>query len=102
MKPSQWEIIILKPTRAFLSFLASQLPGVDLPELRLLQMDNTAYVMAKQESDEETLMRLSVIFLKCFDMKSVVGWVKTLEIKLKVAFLIFYAVSNLNYILKLS
>lgn len=55
MKPSQWEIIILKPTRVFSSFLASQLPDIELPELRLLQTNNTAYVIAKQKDDEQTL-----------------------------------------------
>ena len=55
MKQDQWEILILKPTANFLPFLAEQLPGVDLPSLRLLQMDSTAYIMAKQNSEEETL-----------------------------------------------
>jgi hypothetical protein len=55
MQQCQWEVIILKPTAVFLSFLASQLPGLDLPELRLLQTDCTAYVIAKQKNDEETL-----------------------------------------------
>jgi hypothetical protein len=66
MKPRQWEIIILKPTRGFLSFLAPQLPGVELPPLPLLQMDNTAYVMAKQDSDEETLNELERHFTTMF------------------------------------
>ncbi|MBA2656109.1 MAG: hypothetical protein H0U70_03895 [Tatlockia sp.] len=59
MKPNQWEVIILKPTSAFLSFLGSQLPAdVELPELRLLQMDSTAYVMTKQENDEATFSEI--------------------------------------------
>ncbi len=66
MKPSQWEIIILKPTPVFLSFLASQLPTINLPELRLLQTDNTAYVIAKQESDEETLNEIERHFTTMF------------------------------------
>ena len=55
MQQSQWEIIILKPTQVFLSFLASQLPDVELPDLRLLQTDTTAYAIRKQEDDEATL-----------------------------------------------
>lgn len=66
MKPSQWEIILLKPTKAFLSFLASQLPEIDLPELRLLQTDNTAYVIAKQQNDEETLNEIERHFPTMF------------------------------------
>ena len=66
MKPNQWEIVILRPTRAFLNFLSSQLPGIDLPELRLLQMDCTAYIIAKQESDEETLNEIERHFATMF------------------------------------
>lgn len=55
MRPSQWEIVILKPTKLFLSFLASQLPEVDLPSLKMLKTDNTAYVIRKQKDDEATL-----------------------------------------------
>jgi len=55
MQHSQWEIIILKPTKVFLSFLASQLPDVDLPDLSLLQTDTTAYAIRKQVDDEATL-----------------------------------------------
>lgn len=66
MEPSQWEIIVLKPTRGFLSFLASQLPDIELPALPLLRMDNTAYVMAKQKSDEDTLNELERHFATIF------------------------------------
>lgn len=66
MQPSQWEIIVLKPTPVFLSFLASQLPDIDLPELRLLQTDNTAYVITKQNSDEETLNEIERHFATMF------------------------------------
>lgn len=66
MKPNQWEVIILKPTPAFLSFLAPQLPGVGLPALRLLRMDNTAYVIPKQESDEEVLNEIERHFAAMF------------------------------------
>lgn len=62
----QWDLIILKPTRTFLTFLASQLPEIELPDLRLLQMDNTAYVIAKQESDEDTLNEIERHFATMF------------------------------------
>lgn len=66
MKTNQWEVIVLKPTKVFLSFLASQLPDIDLPELRLLQTDNTAYVIAKQKDDEETLNEIERHFPTMF------------------------------------
>ncbi|KTD18576.1 Uncharacterised protein [Legionella lansingensis] len=66
MQPSRWEIIILKPTPVFLSFLASQLPEIELPELRLLQTDNTAYVIKKQKNDEETLNEIERHFTTMF------------------------------------
>lgn len=55
MQGNQGEIVILKPTNVFLSFLAAQLPHIKLPELNFLQTDSTAYVIAKQESNEATL-----------------------------------------------
>jgi hypothetical protein len=66
MQPSRWEIIILKPTPVFLSFLASQLSEIELPELRLLQTDNTAYVIEKQKNDEDTLNEIERHFTKMF------------------------------------
>ncbi len=52
MEQSQWEVIILKPTSLFLSFLAAQNPDLDLPNFSLLQTDNTAYVIHKQFNEE--------------------------------------------------
>ncbi len=66
MRQKSYEIIVLKPTAVFLSFLASQLPGTKLPDLRLLQIDNTAYVLPKQNSDEATLDEIEKHFSKMF------------------------------------
>ncbi|KTD48925.1 hypothetical protein Lrub_1276 [Legionella rubrilucens] len=66
MQPSQWEIIVLKPTKVFLSFLAAQINDIDLPDLRLLQTDNTAYVITKQTNDEETLNEIERHFPTMF------------------------------------
>lgn len=66
MHQSQSEIVVLKPTTVFLAFLASQLPEKDLPNLKLLQTDNTAYVIPKQTSDEETLDLLEKHFSTMF------------------------------------
>lgn len=66
MQPNNWEIIILKPTSVFLTFLKSQLPDVELPKLRFLQIDRTAYVIAKQQDDEETLNEIERHFITMF------------------------------------
>lgn len=66
MHQRQSEVIILKPTTVFLSFLASQLPEQDLPGLKQLQTDNTAYVIAKQNSDEATLNEIEKHFSTMF------------------------------------
>lgn len=59
MKPSQWVILVLKPTPVFLSFLKSQLPlDVELPDLQLLQTDSTSYVLQNQLTDEAMLDEL--------------------------------------------
>ncbi len=55
MHQKESEIVVLKPTTVFLSFLASQLPENDLPSLKTLQTDNTAYVIPRHNSDEKTL-----------------------------------------------
>lgn len=55
MQQSQWEIVILKPTEVFRSFLAAFLPEeVELPELSVLQTDTTAYRIRKQSDEEAT------------------------------------------------
>lgn len=66
MQRSEWEIIVLKPTAVFLSFLASQLPDLELPELSVLQADNTAYVINRQNSEEETLNEIECHFPAMF------------------------------------
>jgi len=66
MDRSQWEIIILKPTSVFLSFLAAQHPDVELPEQRLAETDNTAYVIRRQPSEEATLDEIERHFPRMF------------------------------------
>ncbi|KTD69741.1 hypothetical protein Lsan_0189 [Legionella santicrucis] len=62
MRQSQYEIVVLKPTAAFLSFLTSKLPGIKLPDLRLLQIDNTAYALEKHHSDKVILDQIEKHF----------------------------------------
>ncbi|RUQ79218.1 hypothetical protein [Legionella septentrionalis] len=66
MQQSQWEIVILKPTSLFLSFLASQLPEVDLPDLNLLQTDTTAYIIPRHDNEEDTLDEIERHFTTMF------------------------------------
>lgn len=66
MQHNQWEIVILKPTSVFLSFLSEQLPEVELPDLRLMQIDNTAYAIPHQDSDEQTLDEIERYFAPMF------------------------------------
>lgn len=66
MQQNQSEIVILKPTSVFQSFLASQLPEADLPSLQLLRTNNTAYALRKQPSDEATLVELKKQFPTMF------------------------------------
>lgn len=55
MHQGPFEIVVLRPTIVFLSFLASQLPESNVPSLKLLQTDCTSYVINKKSSDEATL-----------------------------------------------
>ncbi len=55
MDQNRWEIVILKPTSVFLSFLADRHPGLDLPDSSLAETDNTAYVIRRQPTEEATL-----------------------------------------------
>jgi len=60
------EVVILKPTPVFLSFLAAQVPDIDLPDLKLLQTDTTAYVIKKQPNDEATLDEFERLYRPMF------------------------------------
>lgn len=66
MQQSHREIVILKPTSVFLSFLAAQAPGVVLPSLEIVQTDTTAYTILKQDGDEETLDEIERHFSTMF------------------------------------
>lgn len=66
MHSKHHEIVVLKPTTVFLSFLASQLPELDVPNLKQLHTDTTAYVIAKKDSDEGTLNEIARHFSTMF------------------------------------
>lgn len=66
MQPSQWELLVLKPAPAFLSFLSTQLPHVQLPEFRTLQTDNTGYVFQQQVGEAEWLDEIENHYVTMF------------------------------------
>jgi hypothetical protein len=49
------DVVILKPTPSFLTFLTDQQPDLDLSDVRLLRTNHTAYTIAKCDTDEATL-----------------------------------------------
>ena len=66
MEQKGWEIIILKPTSVFLSFLAAKHPDVELPEPSLAEVDSTAYVIRRQSTEEATLNEIERHYPKIF------------------------------------
>lgn len=60
------EIVVLRPTRVFFSFLASQLPESYLPSSQTFHSDNTAYLIKKHHNKEATLDELEHHFSKMF------------------------------------
>ncbi|MCH9689626.1 MAG: hypothetical protein K0U24_08100 [Gammaproteobacteria bacterium] len=60
------EVILLKPTPAFLSFLAGQLPETVLPAFNLLQTDTTAYTLPLHETEEALLETIEALFPTMF------------------------------------
>lgn len=66
MQHSYREIVILKPTSVFLSFLAAQGPAAELPSLAILQADTTAYTISRQDGEEETLDEIERHFPEMF------------------------------------
>lgn len=66
MQHNRREVVILKPTSVFLSFLAAQAPEADIPPLEVLQTDTTAYTIPRQDSEEETLDEIERHFSTMF------------------------------------
>ncbi|MDP3706440.1 MAG: hypothetical protein Q8R24_11135 [Legionellaceae bacterium] len=62
MPQNESSILILKPTSSFISFIASQLPDIELPDIATLQADSTAYAIRKCEDDESVLSEVERIF----------------------------------------
>lgn len=75
MPQNESSIIILKPTSAFLSFIAMQLPDVDLPDLDGLQNDHTAYTIRKCNRDDVILEEIERFYPFMFrhELSRIVG-----------------------------
>lgn len=69
MQSSQWEVIVLKPTPVFQSFLAAQ-NITHIPALKELHVDNAAFVIRKQASEEATLDEIERHFAKMFHVEA--------------------------------
>ncbi|MDP3559214.1 MAG: hypothetical protein Q8R79_02520 [Legionellaceae bacterium] len=74
MSANDWEVVVLKPTSAFLSFIAEQLGAAALPELRLIQTDNTAYLIPAQLNNEVLLETLECHYKTIFSYE-IARWV---------------------------
>ena len=61
------EVILLKPTPAFVSFLAGQLPEAVVPSLHLLQTDITAYTLPLHDTEDALLETLEMLFPLMFE-----------------------------------
>ncbi len=75
MPQNESDILILKPTPVFLSFLARQLPDIELPDLNSLSEDYTAYTIQKQDTEEGTLDEIERHFSSMFrhEIRRVIG-----------------------------
>lgn len=81
MSHNDLSILILKPTPAFLAFVAMQLPDYELPDISELQQDNTAYSIRRYEDDEATLSELQRLYPYIFqyEISRLLGTAQTLE-----------------------
>lgn len=66
MRHSPHELLVLKPSPVFLAYLAAKLPGTELPSLKLLNIDNTAYVFEKQKTNQDMLDQIGKKFSLMF------------------------------------
>lgn len=66
MQHKESDVIILKATPSFLSFLAEQQPEIELPDFRFLKKNSTAYAINKCATDEETFNEIESHFPAMF------------------------------------
>ncbi len=66
MQPEHWEILVLKPSPTFISFLRQHFPQRTIPDYGLLQSNNTAYLFHRRYSDEELLDEIELQYQPMF------------------------------------
>jgi hypothetical protein len=75
MIENESDIVVLKPTPTFLSFIDAQLPDLYLPDIRSLRTNRTAYSLPKKHDEEETFYEIERHFLQMFqnEVNRVIG-----------------------------
>jgi hypothetical protein len=76
MLQKEANVLILRPTNVFLTFLETEFPEiVTLPSIEALQQNNTAYTLLKKDSDEETLDEIEKHFKTMFryEIRKILG-----------------------------
>ena len=66
MQTVDHEIIVLKPTSRFLSFLVELRPDLRWPELVSFQKDTTAYTLRRHVTDDDLLEEMLLNFPRMF------------------------------------
>ena len=66
MPQNESDVIILKPTSAFLTFLSAQFPDLEVPEKAAVHRDTTAYTLKKQATDDLMLDEIERHFPQMF------------------------------------
>ena len=66
MQESEQEVIVLKPTKQFLSFLLDQPSDIEWLDLQSFQKDTTAYTFPRHETDEGLLDEIEKHFPEMF------------------------------------
>ena len=66
MRQYDREIIVLKPTHRFLSFLVDQRPDFQWPALNSFQKDPTAYTFPRHDTDDALLYEMEKHFPEMF------------------------------------
>lgn len=84
MQPNNWQILVLKPTPAFINFLNTQFPQAVVPEYGMLQTDNTAYIFQKESTEEELLDEIEFKYVNMFKHE-IKRWLGEAQISKEVA-----------------
>ena len=83
MQCREREIVVLKPTPVFLSFLREQRPDLELPSLGELRSNTTAYSLPRHETDEILLSEIERNYISMFhhEIKRVLNDIDVVDIQ---------------------